>query len=230
MTPTFTPALRVAIIGATGKVSRELITLLRGRGDEAVAIFRNAERSDELVALGATPVVLDIESATVAELAEALVGADVVVFSAGAGGGDPARTMAVDFDGAVRAMAAASAASVDRFVMVSAMGAGGDVPTEGDMATYYRAKHDADAALMATQLDWTILRPGGLTDDDATGLVTLGDTVDRGSVARADVAAVIVAAIDDRSTIGHAWEFTTGDVPIAEAVSLNAQEIAGDRP
>ena len=219
MTPTFTSALRVAIIGATGKVSRELITLLRDRGDEAVAIFRNAEKTEELVALGALPAVLDIETATQAELAELLAGADVVVFSAGAGGGDPARTMAVDFDGAVLAMAAASTAGVTRFIMVSAMGAGGEVPTEGDMATYYRAKHDADVALMGTSLDWTILRPGGLTDDAATGLVTLGDTVDRGSVSRADVAAMIVAVIDDPSTIRHAWEFTAGAVSISDAVS-----------
>ena len=211
--------LRVAIIGGTGKVSLELISLLHDRGDEAVAIFRNVDRANELAGLGAVPVVLDIESATESELAQVLAGADAVVFSAGAGGGDPARTMAVDFDGAVLAMAAASTASVNRFVMVSAMGAGGPVPTEGDMATYYRAKHDADLALMSTSLDWTILRPGGLTDAAATGMVTLGDTVEHGSVARADVAAVIVAVIDDASTVRRAWEFTSGTEPIAAALA-----------
>ena len=217
---TFTPQspVRVAIIGGSGKVSRELITLLHARGDEAVAIFRNAARADELAGLGAIPRVLDIESASEAELGDVLAGADVVVFSAGAGGGDPARTRAVDYDGAVRAMAAASGASVARFVMVSAMGAGNAPPTEGDMAVYYRAKHDADAALMATSLDWTILRPGALTDDPATGMVTLGESVSRGSIPRGDVAAVIVAVINEPKTIGRAWEFASGAQPIADAV------------
>ena len=216
-TPTSAP-IRVAIIGGSGKVSREVITLLHARGDDAVAIFRNAGRVDQIVALGALPVVLDIEKATEGELAAALAGANAVVFSAGAGGGNPARTRAVDFDGAVLAMAAASTANVKRFVMVSAMGAGGPLPTEGDMVAYYQAKHDADAALMATQLEWTILRPGALTDDPAAGLVNLADTVQRGSVPRADVAAVIIASIDNASSIGAAWEFTSGTLPIADAI------------
>jgi uncharacterized protein YbjT (DUF2867 family) len=216
MTTTTRSPLRIAIIGATGKVSRHLLSQLVARGDEVVALFRNPERSGELQELGATPVVLDIESATSAALAEAIAGSDAVVFAAGAGGGDVARTRAVDFDGAVLAMAAASVAGVRRFVMVSAMGAGGPVPTEGDMVAYYRAKHDADDMLMASGLDWTILRPGSLTDDPATGLVNAGHGAEGGSVPRADVAAMIVAVLDAPSSIGGVREFAGGSQPISE--------------
>jgi uncharacterized protein YbjT (DUF2867 family) len=215
---------RVAIIGGSGKVSRELIRQLTDRGDTAVAIFRDSDRYDELAELGAVPVVLDIESASVEELAAALTGADAVVFSAGAGGGDPARTRAVDYDGAVKAIAAAQAAHVLRFVIVSAIGAGDEPPTEGDMAAYYQAKHDADLAVAASELHWTILRPGGLTDEPATGKVTLGDKVDSGSVSRADVAAVIVASLDDAASVGHAWEFVAGDDAIGDAVGAGSQK------
>lgn len=219
MTTTTKAPLRIAIIGASGKVSRHVITQLRARGDDVVAIFRNGDRADDIAKLGATPVVLDIEQATGAALAETIAGSDAVLFSAGAGGGDADRTRAVDFDGAVLAMAAASAANVKRFIMVSAMGAGGPVPTEGDMVTYYRAKHDADEALMATDLDWTILRPGALTDDAATGLVSIANNVERGSVPRSDVAAVIIAALDDPRSIGVAWELASGSQSISDAIN-----------
>lgn len=208
---------RIAIIGATGKVARHLIAQLFGRGDSVIAIFRDGDKAGELAELGATPVVLDIERVSQTTLADAIAGSDAVVFSAGAGGGDAARTRAVDFDGAVLAMAAASAAGIQRFIMVSAMGAGGPVPTEGDMVTYYQAKHDADEALMATSLDWTILRPGTLTDDPATGQVNLGPTDGGGSVPRADVAAMIVAAIDHPGSVGTAREFSRGSQPIPDA-------------
>jgi uncharacterized protein YbjT (DUF2867 family) len=212
---------RIVIIGGSGKVAQQIIPLLHARGDEPVALFRNADRSDELIELGAVPVVLDIESASVEELAEALAGADAVVFSAGAGGGDPARTRTVDFEGAVTAIAAATRAEVSRFVMVSAIGAGGpELPGEpGDsMRPYYEAKHDADVALSESDLDWTIVRPGGLTDEPATGRVTAGEHAEPGSIPRADVAAFVVAALDDARTIRAAWEIVSGDRTIAEAI------------
>jgi uncharacterized protein YbjT (DUF2867 family) len=218
MTNSEAQSIRVAIIGGSGKVAKELIGQLHARGDEPVAIFRNADRSDELTELGAIPVVLDIETASVEELTGALSGADVVVFSAGAGGGNPARTRAVDFDGAVKTLAATTAAGVSRFLIVSAIGAG-KAPTGdlGDMKPYYEAKHDADVAVTESGLDYTIVRPGGLTDDPATGLVTVGDEVERGNIPRADVAAVLVAAIDDPRTIGKAWELVEGSQSITDA-------------
>ena len=213
-------APRIAIVGASGKVAKHLIGQLHARGDEVVAIFRNPDRYDELAELGAVPVVLDIESVSVSEVASAFAGCDAVVFSAGAGGGNPARTRAVDFEGAVTSINAATLAHVPRFVMVSSMGAGGPLPGEpGDsMRPYYEAKHDADRVLEASTLEYTIVRPGALTDDPGVGRVTIGDTVERGSVSREDVAAVIVAALYDPRTIGHAWEFVTGDQPIAAAI------------
>jgi len=221
MTNSEAQPLRVAIVGGSGKVAREIIRQLHARGDDAVAIFRNPDRYDELAELGAIPVVLDIESASTSELASAFAGADAVVFSAGAGGGNPARTRTVDFDGAVKTVAAATLAGVSRFVMVSAIGAGGPLPAEpGDsMYPYYEAKRDADLAVEGSSLDYTIVRPGGLTDDAAAGLVTLGDTVPRASIPRADVAAVVVAAIDDPRSIGHAWEVVAGTDAIADAIS-----------
>jgi uncharacterized protein YbjT (DUF2867 family) len=213
-------APRIAIVGGSGKVAKHLIRQLHARGDEAVAIFRNPDRYDELAELGAIPVVLDIEKASLSELANAFAGCDAVVFSAGAGGGDAARTRAVDFDGAVSAINAATLAHVPRFVMVSAIGAGNapSADVSDSMRPYYEAKHDADLAVQASTLEYTILRPGGLTDDAATGLVTLGDTVERGSIPREEVAAVIVAALYDPRTIGHAWELVAGDTTIAEAI------------
>jgi len=213
-------APRIAIVGGSGKVSKHLIRQLHARGDEVLAIFRNADRYDELADLGAIPVVLDIEKASLSELASAFAGCDAVVFSAGAGGGDAARTRAVDFDGAVSAINAATLAHVPRFIMVSAIGAGSPVTDDVDesMRPYYQAKHDADLAVQASTLEYTIVRPGGLTDDAATGLVTLGDSVERGSIPREDVAAFIVAAIYDPRTIGHAWELVTGDKSIADAI------------
>ena len=213
--------IRVAIVGGSGKVARQIIVQLRARRDDAVAIFRNPDRFDEIAELGAIPIALDIESATVEQLAAVLAGSDAVVFSAGAGGGNPARTRSVDFDGAVKTIAAASAAGVRRFVMVSAIHAGGPFPVEEDspMFVYYQAKHDADVAVQASELNWTILRPGTLTDDPATGRFTLGDTVDNGEISRADVAAAVIAAIDDSRSVGHAWELTHGETPIAEAIA-----------
>jgi len=213
-------APRIAIVGGSGKVAKHLIRQLRSRGDEVLPIFRNPDRYDELADLGAIPVVLDIEHASVSELASAFAGCDAVVFSAGAGGGDPERTRAVDFDGAVTAIKAATLAHVPRFVMVSAIGAGSPVTDEIEesMRPYYAAKHDADLAVEASGLEYTIIRPGGLTDDAATGLVTLGDSVERGSIPREDVAAVIVAALYEPRTVGHAWEVVSGDTSIADAV------------
>ena len=213
-------APRVAIVGGSGKVAKHLISQLHARGDEVLAIFRNADRYDELAELGAIPVVLDIEKSSVSELASAFAGCDAVVFSAGAGGGDPQRTRAVDYDGAVTAINAATLAHVPRFIMVSAIGAGSPVTDDIDesMRPYYAAKHDADLAVEASALEYTIVRPGGLTDDAATGLVPLGDTVERGSIPREDVAAVIVAALYDPRTIGRAWEVVSGDTSIADAI------------
>jgi uncharacterized protein YbjT (DUF2867 family) len=221
MTLTRTPT-RVAIVGGAGKVSRRLIPLLIDAGIEAVPLARRGEQLVELEQMGASPRRLDIEKASADDFLAALDGCDGIVFSAGGGAdGNVERKRTVDLEGAVKAMEAARALGVDRFVQVSAIGV--DQPVESSAGAawkaYVEAKRDADAALRATQLAWTIIRPGGLTDDDATGLVTLAPEVERGTIPRADVAAVIVACLTHESAVGRQWELVSGSTPIAEAVS-----------
>jgi uncharacterized protein YbjT (DUF2867 family) len=209
----------VVVIGGHGKVALELTRILTGRGDEVTSVFRNPEHSDDVAATGAKPVAADIEQLTVGALAELLAGHDSVVFSAGAGGGDPARTYAVDRDAAIRVIDAAEEAGVRRFVMVSYFGAGLDhgVPEDDPFFAYAEAKAAADAHLRGTDLDWTVLGPGRLTLEPATGQIVLGKG--KGEVSRADVALVVAATLSDDSTIGRTIEFNNGPVPIAKALA-----------
>ena len=214
---------RIVIIGGHGKVALLLAPLLAERGDEVTSIIRTAEQAVDVAAAGASPLLLDIETASAPELAAVLRGADAVVFSAGAGGGDPTRTYAVDRDAAIRSMQAAHDADVRRYVMVSYLGAGPDhgVPEDDSFFPYAEAKAAADTALRATDLDWTILMPGRLTLDEPTGAVYLGATraADNPGTSRANVAAMAAAVLADPTTIGKDLPFTDGDVPIAAAVS-----------
>lgn len=210
---------RVVVIGGHGKIALQLARILTERGDEVSSVFRNPEHSDDVAGTGAQPVVADIERLGTDELADLLAGHDAVVFSAGAGGGNPARTYAVDRDAAIRVIDAAAKADVRRFVMVSYFGAGPDhgVPQDDPFFPYAEAKAAADTHLRASDLDWTVLGPGRLTLEPATGRIAIGEA--KGSVSRADVAAVAAAALRDDSTIGRTIEFNNGDVPIAEALA-----------
>jgi uncharacterized protein YbjT (DUF2867 family) len=170
---------------------------------------------------GARPAVADIEHLDTEELADLLAGHDAVVFAAGAGGGDPARTYAVDRDAAIRVIDAAGQVGVRRFVMVSYLGAGPDhgVPEDNSLYPYAEAKSAADAHLRATDLDWTVLGPGRLTLEPATGRISVGaDAAEKGSVSREDVALVAAAVLDNDATIHRTVEFNNGDLPIAEAL------------
>jgi uncharacterized protein YbjT (DUF2867 family) len=210
---------RVIVIGGHGKVARQLTRILIERGDEVSSVFRNPDHSDDVAGTGAQPVVADVEQLDTGALAGLLAGHDAVVFSAGAGGGNPARTYAVDRDAAIRVMDAAAQAGVQRFVMVSYFGAGPDhgVPRNDPFFPYADAKAAADAHLRAGDLDWTVLGPGRLTLEPATGRIALGKG--KGEVSRADVALVVAAALADDSTIGRTIDFNNGDVPIAEALA-----------
>lgn len=209
---------RIIVIGGHGKVALQLARILTERGDEVSSVFRNPEHSDDVAATGARPMVADIERLDTAALADLLGGHDAVVFSAGAGGGDPARTYAVDRDAAIRVIDAAERAGVRRFVMVSYFGAGPDhgVPQDNSFFAYAQAKAAADAHLRASGLDWTVLGPGKLTLEPATGRIALGEG--KGSVSRADVAQVAAAALADDSTISRTIDFNNGETPIAEAL------------
>jgi len=210
---------RIAIIGGHGKVALHLERMLAARGDEVDAVIRNGGHSAEVAATGARPVVADVETLDVDGLVELLAGHDAVVWSAGAGGGNPDRTYAVDRDAAIRAMEAARLAGVTRFVMVSYFGSAIDhgVPATEPFFAYAQAKAAADEHLRQTDLDYTILGPSRLTDGPGTGGIdvsaTTSDTVDR-----ADVAAVVAAVLLEPNTVGRTIRFNGGGSPIAEAI------------
>jgi len=210
---------RVIIIGGHGKVALQLARILTERGDEVSSVFRNPDHSDDVAATGAEPVQADIEQLDTGALAGLLAGHDAVVFAAGAGGGNPARTYAVDRDAAIRVIDAAAQAGVRRFVVVSYFGAGSGhgVAQDDPFFPYAEAKAAADAHLRASELNWTVLGPGRLTLEPATGRIAVGEG--KGQVSRADVALVVAAALDDDSTIGRTIEFNNGDVPIADALA-----------
>ncbi|KRC59073.1 NAD-dependent dehydratase [Agromyces sp. Root81] len=209
---------RIVIIGGHGRIALRLAGLLAERGDEVDAIIRNPEHAGDVTAAGARPVVADIERLDVHDLAEILHGHDAVVWSAGAGGGDPARTYAVDRDAAIRSMYAAESAGVTRYVMVSYFGSPDhSVPEGNSFRAYASAKAAADEHLVGTTLEWTILGPSTLTDGEGTGLVDV-DAPSSGTVDRADVAAVAAEAVHRDSTARRTIRFNSGGTPIAEAL------------
>jgi uncharacterized protein YbjT (DUF2867 family) len=212
--------MRVAIAGAHGQIALRLQELLTARGDEALGLIRNPKHAEDIRARGATPVVCDLESAPVEEVAEAVRGVDAVVFAAGAGPGSGAeRKLAVDRDGAIKLLEAARTAGVDRYVMISAVGA--ENPPSGDdvFSVYLRAKADADTAVAASDRAWTIIRPGRLTDDPGTGSVRASIDAERGQVTRDDVAAVLAAVLAEPRLAGVTFYLNGGDDPIASAIA-----------
>jgi uncharacterized protein YbjT (DUF2867 family) len=219
--------MRVVIAGGHGKIALILEKLLADRGDAVAGLIRNADQSDDLRRVGAEPLVLDLETATVDELAGLLGGADAVVFAAGAGpGSDIDRKTTVDRDAAILLADAAEAAGVTRYLMVSAMGADRrETQESGDpvFAAYLEAKSAADEAVRARPgLNTTIVRPGLLTDDPGTGRVRVAESTGRGSIPRADVASILVALLDVPTTGGLTFELISGDASIEEAVSVLA--------
>jgi uncharacterized protein YbjT (DUF2867 family) len=214
---------RIIVIGGHGRVALQLACILTDRGDEVSSVFRNPDHSDDVAATGAKPVTADIEQLDTKALAELLAGHDAVIFSAGAGGGNPVRTYAVDRDAAIRVIDAAAQAGTKRFVMVSYFGAGPDhgVAQDDPFFPYAEAKAAADAYLRASDLDWTVLGPGRLTLEPATGRIAVRGAKRPGkdSVSRSDVALVVAAALQDDSTIGRTIDFNNGDVPIADALA-----------
>lgn len=210
----------VAIAGGHGQIALHLSRMLSERGDRVRGLIRNTAHSDDLREVGATPVVVDLEQASAADVADAITGADAVVFAAGAGpGSGAARKETVDYEGAVKLLEAAQAVGAQRYVIISSVGA--DDPPSGDevFAVYLRAKARADQAVMDSDRAWTVVRPGRLTNDPGTGQVTLAEHVERGEVPREDVAAVVVAALDDDRTIGRVFEVVGGDSEIGWGLS-----------
>lgn len=201
----------VVVAGGHGKVAQRLLRLLAQRGEQARGLIRNPAHASDVEALGAEPVLCDMEAED--DLAPFVAGADAVVFAAGAGpGSGPERKRTVDLGAAVKLIRA----GVMRYVMVSAMGAAHPERSSERMRPYIEAKAEADRALMDSGLDWTVVRPGGLTDEPGTGRVSVDGGY--GSIPRDDVAATLLAVLDTSSTVGKAFELVEGETPIEEAV------------
>ena len=209
--------MNVVIVGGHGRIGLRLEKLLAERGDSPRGIIRKTEQARDLEEIGAEPIVLDIEN--VDDITDALAGADAVVFAAGAGAGSgPARKRTVDYGGAVKLADAARSQDIRRYVMVSAIGANHPERWSDEMRPYYEAKAEADKYVMESGLDYTIVRPGGLTDDPGTGKVQVAEALEGGRVSRDDVAAVIAEALTADNTIGKAFDLLNDGTPISDAI------------
>ncbi|HYH90634.1 MAG TPA: SDR family oxidoreductase [Solirubrobacteraceae bacterium] len=208
----------VLIAGGHGKIARLLIRILAADGHTARGLIRNPDHAADLAADGGVPVLCDLEREDPSPHA---AGADAIVFAAGAGpGSGAARKLSVDLGAAVLLIEAAQRAGIDRYVMVSAISADAYDPNSEDVfQVYLRAKSEADHALRESGLDWTIVRPGGLTNGDATGLVRIAAKVPRGQIPRTDVASVLRECLREPRSIGAQFELVSGDTPIPDAVA-----------
>jgi uncharacterized protein YbjT (DUF2867 family) len=210
----------IVIAGGHGQIALRLARLLSARGERVRSLIRNPDHAADVSAAGGDALEFDLEERSADELAAVVRGADAVVFAAGAGPGSGAeRKRTVDLGAAVKLVDAARAAGVRRYVMVSSIGA--DDPAAGGeaMRPYLEAKAEADAALVDSGLDYTIVRPGRLTNDPGTSRVTVGPDVARADITREDVAAVIVAALDEPRTVGKTFVLVNGDTPIPSALA-----------
>lgn len=220
--------MRVVIAGAHGKIAMLLHPLLVRRGHAVRGLIRKAGQGDDLRAAGVEPVVCDLEAET--DISGAVGEADAVIFAAGAGpGSGAARKWTVDRDGALKLMDAARRNGIRRYLIVSSMKV--EQPRGDEVfQVYQKAKAEADQALRESGLDYTILRPGRLTDDPPSGAVALAPELPSAEVARADVAAVLAELLEARETIGHQYDLTGGEQPIGEAIASAAasfREAAG---
>jgi uncharacterized protein YbjT (DUF2867 family) len=212
--------MRVAIAGGHGQIALIIERLLSESGHEAVGIIRNPEHAADLLVAGGMPLVLDLENTDVDTLATDLDGVDAVVFAAGGGpSSGAARKLTVDRDAAVLLADASERRGISRYVMISAMAADDFEPDSEDVfQIYLKAKSEADADLRGRDLDWTVIRPGGLTNDPPIGTVKVAESTGHGTIPRADVAAVVVEVLVNRRAVRQQFELISGDVAISEAL------------
>lgn len=207
----------VVIAGGHGQIALLLERLLADEGHTVRGLIRNPDHAPDLEAAGATPLVADLEALDVDALADAIGGADAIVFAAGAGpGSGPQRKWTLDYAGAVKLMEVARRNAIDRYVIVSSTGADPEAEDDGGFGTYLRAKGQADLKLMQSGLSYTIVRPGRLTNEPGTGAVDTSSG--RGEIPRADVAAVLAEVLDTPGTAGLTFEVISGATPIADAI------------
>jgi uncharacterized protein YbjT (DUF2867 family) len=214
--------MQIAIAGAHGQIAQRLIRLLIARGDTVVGLVRNPEHVAAIEALGAGGALCDLEHAEIDAVSAALAGCDAAVFAAGAGpGSGPERKLTMDRDGAITLLRAATQAGVGRFVIISSVGAENPPADDDAFSVYLRAKAEADAAMMASDRAWTVVRPGRLTNDPGTGRVRIDVEPFRGDVPRDDVAAVIAAILEDEPRSSGAVLYVGGgELPIADALAI----------
>lgn len=202
-----------------------LSALLAGDGDTVIGMIRNPDHASDVGRQGASAVVCDLERADVDEVADAIRGADAAVFAAGAGPGSGSeRKLTMDRDGAVKLLRAATAGGVPRLQIISAVGA--ESPPDGDdtFSVYLRAKAEADEAVAASDRDWTIVRPGGLTDDPGTGRIRIESSPFRGRVPRDDVAFVLARLLRDPRSSRRLLYLNGGEQPVEQAVEAFLSE------
>jgi nucleoside-diphosphate-sugar epimerase len=194
--------VRVAIAGGHGEIAVRLTRRLVARGVDVVSLIRNPAHAEEIRALGADPVICDLEHASVPEIAKAMARADAAIFAAGAGPGSGAeRKLTMDRDGAIKLLEASASADVPRYIIISSVGAEDPPPGDDVFSVYLRAKAEADAAVQASDRDWTVVRPGRLNDDRGGGRVRIDTEPFHGAIPRDDVAAVLDALLQaDRAT------------------------------
>ena len=213
--------MKVLVVGANGQIGKHLVSFIQKSDDlQAKAMIRKEEQASYFKELGADTAIVDLEG-EIDDIAEAAKDVDAVVFTAGSGpktGKD--KTIMVDLDGAVKTIEATKKAGVKRFVMVSSFDTTRKAIQEApeSFAPYVAAKHNADEWLKDTDLDYTIVHPGGLTNDEATGKVTVGMSGELGKVPREDVAQTIFATLKNDSTIGKEFQVISGETPVEEAV------------
>lgn len=208
--------MKITIAGANGQIARLLHPILIDAGHEVRGIIRKKEQADSLKEIGVEPIVADLEAED--DLSEAVGNVNGVLFAAGAGPGSGAeRKWSVDRDGAIKLMEACKRNNISRYVMISAMGL--ETPRGSEVfQVYQKAKLEADNALKESGLNYTIVKPGRLTDDSPNGLVNVGKNLDKGEIPRADVAAVLAAVFDDDSAAGLEFDLVSGNQPINEAL------------
>lgn len=213
--------MHVFIAGANGQIGQHLLQELADSDHEARALVRHADQGPELQKLGATETVIgDLEK----DCSEAMRGCDAVIFVAGSGPHTgPDKTVDVDQNGAIRLVDSARSMGIKRFIMVSSMGAGDPDSGPEKLHHYLQAKHNADEHLKSSGLNYTIIRPGQLTNDEGTGKVSVSEKHEQvGKIPRQDVARVLLAALDADTTVNRVFEVVSGDVSIADALNLQS--------
>lgn len=211
--------MKVLVVGSNGKIGSILIRkLTEDKEWQPTAMIRKESQKPKFNELGVPVILADLEN-SVDELRDVVAGFDAVVFTAGSGGSTGAdKTLLVDLDGAVKMVEAAESQEVSRFVMVSALGASSRDRWNESIKPYYVAKYYADKALINSSLNYTIIRPGRLLDEEETGKIEIGEEVDRASIPRADVAGIIVEVLHRQNTIGKAFDVVSGHTAISDSV------------